>query len=548
MPFDTLIVNGTLIDGSGAPRFRADIGIRHGKIARIGDLASSRAEHRIDAGGLIVAPGFIDVHTHAERGLVSPELNDNKGFITQGVTTCVIGADGGHSPRSIRELRETFEAQGVGTHYAFLVGVNAVRKEVIGMEDRAPTQAELEQMKSLVRQAMENGAVGLSSGLMYLPARYATTEEVVELARVAADYDGLYDSHVRNAVPDFEGAYREAIEIGLQSGARPHPAHYKAVGMRNWGKTKPLNDWFQSQIDQGVDLTVDAYPYDGAATALLVDVFAVPREDGMPVRPPELRDPLLDAGDFSRFMAGYVADLQQALRDPARREAIRVATEVGIPGVYSVIAFAAEGYDTLRIVASEPFPELEGQMILDIAARRGQPPFDVMADLLFAAGPEIKVTLAAAVEDDIREILRRPWTMIASDGSNTGFDNGRGHPRSRGTFPRVLGRYVREWGVLTLEDAIRKMTWLPASYYRFAERGLLREGFRADITVFDPDTVIDRSTWQEPARYSEGVIHVLVNGEPVLSDGHMTGALPGEFLPRADQDDVDDPGMPIAGS
>lgn len=544
--FDTLIVNGTLVDGSGAPRVRADVGIRDGRIARIGDLSGSTAANRIDAEGQIVAPGFIDVHTHVEQGLLNPALKENRGYITQGVTTCVIGADGGHAPKTIRRMLEVFEEQGVGTHYGFLVGVNAVRKDVIGMENRAPTPEELERMKGMVREAMELGAFGLSSGLMYLPARYASKEEVVELARIVAEYDGLYDSHVRNAVPDFEGAYRENIEIGIESGARPHPAHYKAVAKRNWGRAKALNDWFQQQIDQGIDITVDAYPYDGAATAQLVDVFAVPPEASLPVTPEQLRDPTLDPEVRSDLIDTYVRELTAALADPVRREAIRVATEVGVPGVYSAIATAAEGYDALRIVVSDKFPELEGKMLIDIAEERGVPPFQVMVDLLNAEGAVTKVSLAAAIEDEVREIMRRPWAMIASDGSITGFEHGRGHPRSRGTFPRVLGRYVREWNVVTLEDAIYKMTWLPASYYRIAERGLLREGFRADITVFDPDTVIDRSTWREPTLFSEGIVHVLVDGTPALKDGQMTGALAGTFVPRADKARVFVPAAPTA--
>lgn len=546
--FDTLIVNGMLVDGSGAPRMRADVGVRDGRIARIGDLSGATATNRIDAQGLVVAPGFIDVHTHVEQGLISPALKENKGYITQGVTTCLIGADGGHAPKTMRKMLDVFATQGVGTHYGFLVGVNAVRKEVIGMENRAPTPEEMERMKGLVREAMELGAVGLSSGLMYLPARYASMEEVVELAKVVADYDGLYDSHVRNAVPDFEGAYRENIEIGIRSGARPHPAHYKAVAKRNWGKARALNDWFQQQIDHGIDITVDAYPYDGAATAQLVDVFAVPPEAGLPNTPEQLRDPTLDPDVRGELISEYVRQLTAALQDPTKREAIRVATEVGVPGVYSAIATAAEGYDALRIVVSDKFPELEGKMLVDIAEERGVAPFQVMVDLLNAEGAATKLTLAAAIEDEVREIMQRPWAMIASDGSITGFEHGRGHPRSRGTFPRVLGRYVRDWGVLTLEDAIRKMTWLPASYYRFANRGLLREGFWADITIFDPETVTDRSTWREPSLFSEGIVHVLVNGKPVLTDGQMTGALPGQFLPRADKAEVVDPGIPTAAT
>ena len=528
--FDLLIANGVVVDGTGAPRYRADIGVLNGRIASIGDLSAESAEKRLDATGLVVAPGFIDVHTHVEWGLMDPDLNENRGFITQGVTTCVIGADGGHSPQSIGRMMDTFERQGVGTHYAFMVGVNAVRREVIGMTDRAATPDELQQMQSMVREAMEMGAVGLSSGLMYPPGRYASTGEVVELAKVVAEFDGLFDSHVRNAVPDFEGAYRETIEIGKRSGARPHPAHYKSVAKRNWGKAKALNDYFQAEIDNGVDITVDLYPYDGADTAQLVDVFAIPSELRIPVIAPQLRDPALSAEAKRELLRDRTRKLVEALHDPPRRETIRVATEEGVPGVYSVIATAAEGYDALRIVASDRNPALEDRMIIDIAAERGVSPFELMVDLVTEEGAAIKVSLAASVESDVREIMRRPWAMIASDGSITGLEDGRGHPRSRGTFPRVLGRYVREWGVLTLEDAIRKMTGLPADYYRFAERGLLREGYWADITVFDPETVIDRSTWREPSLFSEGIVHVLVEGEPALENGAMTGALDGRYV------------------
>ncbi len=530
--FDVLIVNGTVVDGSGESRYRADVGVRAGRIAGIGDLSQATARKRIDASGLIVAPGFIDVHTHGERGLVDPGLKANKGFVTQGVTTSVFGADGGHSPQSIKRLMETFEAQGVGTHYAFMVGVNAIRREVIGMEDRAPTPEELQQMKSLVREAMEMGAVGLSSGLMYLPGRYASTGEVVELAKIAAEFDGLYDSHIRNPLQDFEGSIRECIAIGERSGARPHPAHYKAVGAGNWGKVKAMNNYFQARIDSGVDITVDTYPYDAAATAQLADLFVTTPELGLPDIRRQLLGPALSAEAKRELINERTRKFVEAVSDPLRREAIRVATEEGLPGVYSVIV-AAGSYDALRILVSEKHPELEGKMIVDVAAEKGVTPFEVMVDLVTEDGPATKVTLAAATETDVREIMKWPWTMIASDGSLTGFEDGRGHPRSRGTFPRVLGRYVRDWKVLTLEDAVRKMTFLSASYYRLADRGLIREGFWADITVFDPATVIDHATWHEPSLFSEGIIHVLMDGEPVLESGEMTGALHGRFLPAS---------------
>jgi N-acyl-D-aspartate/D-glutamate deacylase len=533
-PFDVLIANGTVVDGSGAPRYRADVGVRDGRIAAIGDLSKATAGKRIDATGLIVAPGFIDVHTHSDRGLIDPDLKDNKGFVTQGVTASVFGADGGYSPRSINELKETFRKQGVGTHYAFMVGVNAVRREVMGMENRPPTPEEMQEMKSLVRAAMESGAVGLSSALLYLPGRFASTEEVIELAKIAAEYDGLYDSHVRSAIADFEGSHKECIEIGERSGARPHPAHYKAVGKQNWGKAKALNDYYQARIDAGVDITVDQYPYDSAMTSQLIEIFVTPPEVAVPDLGRQLGDPSLSVEAKRELIAERTRKLIEALHDPKRREAIRVATEQPPPGVFSAVG-SVGGYDALRILVSEKQPQLEGRLLVDIAAERKISPFELMADLVTEEGERIKVTPAAATEDDVREIMQRPWTMIASDGNLTGLEDGRGHPRSRGTFPRVLGRYVREWKVLTLEDAIRKMTSLPAGYYRLGQRGLIREGYWADLTVFDPETVIDRSTWRAPERYSEGIIHVLMEGEPVLENGRMTGAFRGRFLPRADR-------------
>ncbi len=532
--FDVLIVNGTVVDGSGNPGHLGDVGIVDGKIASIGKLSNAEAPKRIDATGMVVAPGFIDVHNHAERGLVDPELKENEGFITQGVTTCVFGADGILSPQSIQSIIETFEKQGVGTHYAFLAGHNAIRRQVMRMEDRAPTAQELETMQSLVREAMAMGALGFSTGLMYLPGRYASTEEVIELAKVAAEYDGIYDSHVRQAASDFKGSYQECIEIGERSGARPHPAHFKAVGKRNWGQAEALCNYFQARIDSGVDITIDQYPYDGAATAQLIEVFATPPSLGLDKIDRRLRNARLSPEQRRTLIEEGTQALLDALGDPKRREAIQHATEKGLPGVFSWVVAAGGKYDSFRIVASEKHPELMGKMIVDIADEREVSPFQLLVDLVAAGGAMTKITLAACSEEDVRHIMRRSWTMIASDGSITGLDHGQGHPRSRGTFPRVLGRYVREWKILTLEDAVRKMTSLPAAYYRLADRGFIREGYRADVTVFDPDTVIDRSTWSEPGLFSEGIVHVLLNGELALENGEMTGGCHGQLLRSAE--------------
>jgi N-acyl-D-aspartate/D-glutamate deacylase len=258
---------------------------------------------------------------------------------------------------------------------------------------------------------MEMGAVGLSSGLMYLPGRYASTDEVIELAKIAGEFGGLYDSHIRNPLPDFEGSILECIQIGERSGARPHPAHYKVVGKRNWGKAEAMNDYFQSRIDEGVDITVDSYPYDAAATMQLVDVFATPPELELPDARRQLQDPAISTEAKRKLVEERTQKLVEALHDPTRREVIRAATEDGVPGLYSLIAIAG-GYDAIRILVSQKHPEVEGQMLVDIAAERDVTPFEVMVDLVTEDGVATKITQAAATEAEVREIMRRPWTMI----------------------------------------------------------------------------------------------------------------------------------------
>lgn len=300
--YDVIIEKGTIVDGTGRPGYKNDIGISEGAIAKIGDLSKARAETRIDASGMIVAPGFIDAHSHCDERLENPKIKANENFVRQGVTTCVFGVDGRATPESIRKKMAVFAKQGVGTNYAYYVGFNTVRQAVLGDENRAPTADELERMKALVKEGMEMGAVGLSSGLMYLPGRYATTEEVIALAEVVAPYDGIYDSHTRSPVMDFLGSVKECIDIGEQSGARPHPAHLKAVGKKNWGKVNAISDYIEAAIGRGLDVTCDQYPYDGAATAKLINVLV--RPEGLAPK-----------------------DLKQALRDPEQLETIRRLTE-----------------------------------------------------------------------------------------------------------------------------------------------------------------------------------------------------------------------------
>ncbi len=317
---------------------------------------------------------------------------------------------------------------------------------------------------------------------------------------MVAPYDGVYDSHVRDPAGDFIGSVQECIEIGEKSGARPHPAHHKAAGMRNWGKSKEASDLIQAAIDRGLDVTVDQYPYDGAATAPLIAVLVPPK--GM-----------------------AAGKMLEALADPEKRKEVQSLTETPPPDVYSWVQTV--GYQGFRIVVSEQFPDYVGKMIVDIAKEAGVEPFAVVVDIV-TEDPDTFITLGACSEDDVRYIMTRPWTMISSDGA-TG--PSMGHPRSYGTFARVLGRYVREWKVLPIEEAVHKMSGKTARYFRLENRGELKEGYYADIAIFDPEKIIDRSDWAHPDKMAEGVIHVLVNGDFALRNEKMTGKLKGQMIP-----------------
>lgn len=531
-PYDVLIRDGRVVDGTDRKAYAADVGIRGDEIAAVGDLDGATAERTIDASGLVVAPGFVDVHTHVARALADSSTRLNEAFLRQGVTTVVGGPDGYFSPGMIRLLLTAYEAHGIGSNIAFYVGHNGVR--LIAMGDlerpltlekvqrafaaaasetyqRPPTVEERERMKALVREGMELGAVGLSTGLMYPPGMYATTDEVVELARVVAPYDGIYDSHVRDPVHSWLESNREAIEIGERAGIPVKLAHLKAVGTHNTENVDSLVALVEAARERGVRVTSDQYPYDAAGGSIrladLILVHADPERNGEVV--------------------GNRDSLAALLERPDRRTEIQEQSEEGIDGGFSWIA--AVGYAGLRITRSPDHPQLVGRYLSEIAEKRGADPFDLLVDLYLRAEEPVQVK-GGIEEETVRQILRQPWNMVASDGSFAG--PGNAHPRATGTFPRVLGRYVRELGVLTLEEAIRKMTSLPADVVGLPDRGRLAEGMAADVVVFDPSTVDDRSTYEHPNRMATGVEHVLVNGVPVLRDGDLTGRAPGQFLRR----------------
>lgn len=526
-PAGLVIVGGTIVDGSGgAPRTGTVVIVGNGivSVGDVGESGGTDAADTIDATGLVVAPGFIDVHNHTPAAIAEPGNRLNEGFIRQGVATVFGGPDGQFAPAHIRRLSDAYAAQGIGTNVAFYIGHNGIRNEVLGDDQqRAPTVEELETMRALVREGMELGAFGLSTGLMYEPGMFSETDEVIALAQEAAEYGGVYDSHVRNPVHDLVGSDREVVEIAEAAGLPGKIGHLKAVGLHNEGVIADIVELVEGARERGVVIVSDQYPYDGAATASLA---------GIVVAPPDLDQ--LDA--FRRMQRQGrteegMAQLKAALGDPESRARLREASEHGVGGGFAWLK--ATGYTSMRITSSPDYPELAGLYLSEIAERRGLDAFQTVAELIIGSSQPVNLTLGAIKEHDVRRLMVQSWNMIASDGGFAdGSDAATGHPRSAGTFPRLLGHYVRDEGVLSLEEAVRKITSLPADFHGIGDRGRLAADARADVTIFDPATIIDRSDWDHPQRFAEGVIHVLVNGIPVLRDGEMTGEAPGEVVKR----------------
>ena len=522
-PASVVILGGTIVDGSGdAPR-AGKVVIAGDRIVSVGE-GDREALDTIDATGLVVAPGFIDVHNHTPPAIADPARRLNEGFVRQGVTTVFGGPDGGFAPAQIRQLTEAYASGGIGTNVAFYVGHNAIRRDVMGDEQRrSPTDEELDAMRALVREGMELGAFGLSTGLMYEPGMFSETAEVIALAFEAAAYGGVYDSHVRNPVHDFVGSDREVVEIAEVAGLPGKIGHLKAVGLHNEGVIADIVELVEAARERGVVIVSDQYPYDGAATARLTGIIVVP---------PGLAglDAFRQMRRQGRTEEGMGA-LKEALADPQSRALLQEASENGVDGGFAWLK--ATGYTSMRITSSPDYPELVGAYLSEIVGERGQDLFDAVAELVIGASRPVNLTLGAIKEHDVRRLMIQRWNMIASDGGYAdGSDAPTGHPRGAGTFPRLLGHYVRDEGVLSLEEAVRKITTLPADFHGIDDRGRLAAGARADIAVFDPATIIDRSDWDHPQRFAHGVIHVFVNGVPVLRDGEMTGEAPGEVVKR----------------
>jgi N-acyl-D-amino-acid deacylase len=496
--YDVVIADGRVVDGAGNPWYVADIGIRSGRIEAIGRVDRTGAKV-IDARGLVVAPGFIDVHTHAEDGVRRQPTADN--YIHDGVTTIVAG-NCGSSDSDIGKLFDELRADGMSVNFATMIGHNTVRRAVLGTEDRHPSAEELATMESLVERAMRDGAVGFSTGLIYVPGTYADTPEVLALARVAGRLGGLYASHIRDEGSRIEEAIEEAIHIGREAGMPVQIAHFKVSGKTNWGRSTRTIELVQRARAAGVDVTVDQYPYAASSTSL---------GSRLP----------------TWALAGGQERLLERLADPATRR--RIAGEME----QAQKRDKRKNLDYMVVASCRWDRSLEGRSITDITRSQGRKrglrsDIETVLEIVEKGGAQM--VYHQMDERDVERIMRYPYTMIASDSGVVELGQGVPHPRAYGTNARVLGRYVRERQIIGLEEAIRKMTSFPAQRFGFADRGLIRPGMHADLVVFDPAVVTDRATYEKPHAYSEGFRFVLVNGEVVAEDGKHTGRRPGQIL------------------
>jgi N-acyl-D-aspartate/D-glutamate deacylase len=496
--YDILIRGGRLLDGTGNPWRRADVAIKDGRVVALGRLNDPPATVVLDASDLYVAPGFIDVHSHAAEGLGRPELAEARPILAQGVTTLVLNPDGG-GPWPLSDQRLLYERQGIGPNAALMVGHGTVRQRVLGMEDRPATPAELERMKALVREGMAAGAFGLSSGLYYAPGSYASTEEVAALAREVAPAGGLYSSHIRDEGDYTVGllaAVEEVIAISEAAGLPGIVTHFKALGPDNWGKSVAACLRIERARARGLSVWADQYPYEASGTSVVGAL--VPRW----------------------AQAGGEEELLRRLRDPGERRRLRedLAANLRRRG----------GPATLVVSRFIEDPSLEGRSLAEVAAERNLDPVDFALELL-EAGDAGLVSFNMA-ERDVEHIMVQDYTMTCSDGGLVTPGEGKPHPRYYGTFPRKIRRFVLERGTLGLAAAVRSMTSLAAAVFNLEDRGLLIPGAWADLVVFDLARLRDRATYSDPHQLAEGVVHLVVNGKLAIHDGRFTGALSGKVL------------------
>ena len=496
--YDLVITNARIVDGSGNPWFRADVAIKDGRIARIGRIPADAAAKTIDAKGQILAPGFIDVHTHVESIYSFPAAEN---FVRMGVTSLITG-NCGSSTTDVGQFLGRLKEKPLAVNLGTLLGHGSIRGKVMGLGDRPPTPEELKQMEAVVEQGMKDGAVGLSTGLIYVPGTYAKTDEIVALARVVARYGGIYATHMRNEGDKVADAIKESIAIGEQAGLPVEISHFKISNKKLWGQSPMTLGLVRDARARGLTVTVDQYVYTASSTSL-------------------------DSRLPSWLRAGGLEEGKKRLADKATRERAVNDTKDALKRSgfkdYSFAVVASYGADSSFNGKSIAEITKEVRKKSDITSQIEQ-----MLDMYEAGGASM--IYHGMSEDDVKRILQEPFTMVASDSGVRQVDESVPHPRGYGNNARVLGQYVRNLKLISLEDAVRKMTSLPAQTFGFRDRGMIREGFAADIVIFDENTIIDQATFDKPHQYPLGISYVLVNGTVVLANNQLTEARPGIAL------------------
>ena len=529
-PYDIVIRNGRVIDGSGRPGFNADVAIKGDRIVRIGNLRGAKAKREIDARGQVVAPGFIDMLGQSETFLLIDPRAMSK--VMMGVTTEITGEGESIAPINDRILKEQEDfnrrfnltvdwrtldeyfkrlgKQGAGVNLGTFVGATQVREYVIGYDDRPPTAPELEQMKRLVAEAMKDGALGVSTSLQYVPARFAKTDEIVELAKVAHQYGGIYISHQRSEANAIDDSMKEVFEIARRANIPAEIWHFKTAYKKNWGRMPEMLRRIEAARRQGLKITADVYPYVAGSTSLSACL------------PPWALE-----GGTDRMIA--------RLKDPATRE--RLKREIGADSKDWENIYLGSGGPSGILIGSVVNRDLEGEQgkrLSEIASAQKKDPFDALFDFIIADHGQTGAIFFMMSEADMNAALKSPLVSICTDSSARATDGplagSKSHPRGWGTYPRILGHYVRDLHLMSLELAIHKMTGLPASNVGLKQRGLIRQGYFADLTIFDPKTVIDRATFEEPNQYPVGINFVIVNGQIEVDNGQRTPALAGRVL------------------
>jgi N-acyl-D-amino-acid deacylase len=498
--FDLVVSGARIIDGSGDPWFYADLGVKGDSISALGNLSSASAVRRIDGHGLVVAPGFIDIHTHSRRGIFQNPAAEN--YIRQGVTTLMEGPDGSSS-LAIKPFLEKVAEAHPAPNFGTFAGQGSIREAVMGLLNRPATPEEIEKMRQITRQAMLDGAFGVTTGLFYVPGNFTPTEEVIEVEKVAGEMGGMHHSHMRDEAANVLDSVRETIRIGEEGHMPTQITHHKIIGKANWGKSVDTLRLVEEARARGVDVTIDQYPYTASSTGT---ASLIPQQ----------------------YQEGGQKALIERLDTVETRGRIKLA-------IVERIKFDRGAGDAANVVMANCAwnHALDGKSLADITKDRGREvTFENAAETLMEIQHSggCAAVFHAISEEDVQRIMKYPFTMVASDGEIPTFGVGAPHPRSYGTNVRVLGRYVRELHTITLEDAVHKMSGLPAQRLKLYDRGLIRPGMKADLAIFDPATVADTATFPKPHSYAVGVKYVVVNGRIVIDDGNLTKERPGRIL------------------